>query len=190
LAQIAAVSDQTQKDPVEAMDQLSGIGAGLSGIGRMLGFAKGGDVSDKPKYTAKSKLATMDPWSRAAAEYQNNAYMAQSPVAPVAAPTGQPLGQLNLSGGGLGSYSDGGHMLRGPGDGMSDSIPATIGGKRPARLADGEFVVPADVVSHLGNGSTEAGARELYKMMDKVRHARTGRKDQGKQINPGKFMPK
>jgi hypothetical protein len=57
-------------------------------------------------------------------------------------------------------------------------------------LADGEFVVPADVVSHLGNGSTEAGARELYKMMDNVRHARTGKKTQGKQINPGKFMPK
>ena len=93
-------------------------------------------------------------------------------------------------GGELGGYSDGGRMLKGPGDGMSDSIPATIGGKRPARLADGEFVVPADVVSHLGNGSTEAGARELYRMMDKVRQARTGRKAQGKQIKPGKFMPK
>lgn len=89
----------------------------------------------------------------------------------------------------LGSYSDGGRMLKGPGDGMSDGIPATIAGKRPARLADGEFVVPADVVSHLGNGSTDAGAKQLYSMMDKVRQARTGRKAQGKQINPGKYMP-
>ena len=89
----------------------------------------------------------------------------------------------------LGSYSDGGRMLRGPGDGMSDSIPASIDGKQPARLADGEFVVPSDVVSHLGNGSTDAGARQLYKMMDKVRTARTGRKSQGKQINPKKYMP-
>ena len=89
----------------------------------------------------------------------------------------------------LGSYSDGGRMLRGPGDGMSDSIPASISGKRPARLADGEFVVPADVVSHLGNGSTDAGAKTLYGMMDKVRQARTGRKAQGREINPRKYMP-
>jgi hypothetical protein len=89
----------------------------------------------------------------------------------------------------LGGYSDGGRLLKGPGDGMSDNIPAKIGAKQPARLADGEFVVPADVVSHLGNGSTDAGAKQLYKMMDKIRTARTGRKAQGKQINPNKFMP-
>jgi hypothetical protein len=56
-------------------------------------------------------------------------------------------------------------------------------------LADGEFVIPADVVSHLGNGSTEAGANVLYKMMNKVRRARTGNPKQGKQINPKKFIP-
>lgn len=89
----------------------------------------------------------------------------------------------------LGGYSDGGRLTRGPGDGMSDSIPASIAGKQEARLADGEFVVPADVVSHLGNGSTDAGAKNLYAMMDKVRKARTGRKSQGKQINPAKYMP-
>lgn len=89
----------------------------------------------------------------------------------------------------LGSYSDGGRMLKGAGDGMSDSIPGVIAGKRPARLADGEFVVPADVVSHLGNGSTDAGAKQLYKMMDKVRAARTGTKKQGREINPRRFMP-
>jgi hypothetical protein len=93
------------------------------------------------------------------------------------------------AGGQLGSYSDGGRMLKGPGDGMSDSIPGVIGAKQPARLADGEFVVPADVVSHLGNGSTDAGAKKLYSMMDKVRTARTGNKKQGKKINPDKFMP-
>jgi hypothetical protein len=72
----------------------------------------------------------------------------------------------------LGDYSDGGRLLRGPGDGVSDSIPATIGNKRPARLADGEFVVPARIVSELGNGSTEAGARKLYAMMDRIQKAR------------------
>jgi hypothetical protein len=100
--------------------------------------------------------------------------------------------QAQYAGGGiasLGSYSDGGRMLKGPGDGMSDSIPAKIGAKQEARLADGEFVVPADVVSHLGNGSTDAGAKQLYAMMDKVRSARTGRKAQGRQIKPQKYMP-
>lgn len=102
----------------------------------------------------------------------------------------EPMYTSNMASGGisnLGSYSDGGRMLRGPGDGMSDNIPATIAGKRPARLADGEFVVPADVVSHLGNGSTDAGARQLYAMMDKVRKARTGSKKQGRKINPRKY---
>lgn len=93
--------------------------------------------------------------------------------------------------GDLGGYAAGGNprLLNGPGDGMSDSIPATIGGRQPARLAQGEFVVPADVVSHLGNGSTDAGAKHLYAMMDKVRRARTGNVKQGKQINPNKFLP-
>lgn len=93
------------------------------------------------------------------------------------------------SGGSIGGYSDGGRMLKGPGDGMSDSIPAVIGKKQPARLADGEFVVPADVVSHLGNGSTDAGAKRLYGMMDKIRKARTGRKKQAPAVNVGKYMP-
>jgi hypothetical protein len=92
-------------------------------------------------------------------------------------------------GGALGGYSDGGRMLKGPGDGMSDSIPATIGRKQPARLADGEFVVPADVVSHLGNGSTDAGAKKLYAMMDKIRKARTGKKKQAPAVKASKYMP-
>jgi hypothetical protein len=82
-----------------------------------------------------------------------------------------------------------GGYLDGQGDGMSDSIPATIEGKQPARLADGEFVVPADVVSHIGNGSSKAGSKRLYKMLDKVRHARTGTKKQGREINPNKYLP-
>lgn len=83
-------------------------------------------------------------------------------------------GQMFAAGGvsHLGDYSDGGRLLKGPGDGVSDSIPATIADKRPARLADGEFVVPARIVSELGNGSTDAGARKLYAMMDRVQKAR------------------
>jgi hypothetical protein len=90
-------------------------------------------------------------------------------------PSGATGGVVAFNQGGLGSlggYSDGGRLLRGPGDGVSDSIPATIGQRQPARLADGEFVVPARIVSEIGNGSTEAGARKLYAMMDRVQKAR------------------
>ena len=118
-----------------------------------------------------------------------------------AIPMGVQAGALNLptnaAGGGimqanLGSYAAGGNprLLRGPGDGMSDNIPATIGGKQPARLADGEFVVPADVVSHLGNGSTDAGAKKLHAMMDKVRMDRTGKKKQAPAVKAKKYIPK
>jgi hypothetical protein len=92
----------------------------------------------------------------------------------------------------LGDYSDGGRLLRGPGDGVSDSIPASIGGKRPARLADGEFVVPARIVSELGNGSTEAGARKLYAMMDRIQKARRGTVGRGrvaKNSRSEKYLP-
>ncbi|CAB4134687.1 hypothetical protein UFOVP274_41 [uncultured Caudovirales phage] len=109
-------------------------------------------------------------------------------------PSAMPNYSQTYAKGGLSSLGDythmaGGRFLKGPGDGMSDDIPATIADKQPARLANEEFVIPADVVSHLGNGSSEAGAKVLYKMMEKVRHARTGTTKQGKQINPEKFMP-
>jgi len=82
---------------------------------------------------------------------------------------------MKFSGGGisdLGGYSDGGQLLRGPGDGVSDSIPARIGQHQPARLAEGEFVVPARIVSELGNGSTNAGAKQLYAMIDRIQNDR------------------
>jgi hypothetical protein len=95
--------------------------------------------------------------------------------------------------GSLGSYSDGGRLLKGPGDGVSDSIPATIGAKQqPARLADGEFVVPARIVSELGNGSTDAGAKKLYAMMDRVQRARgktTGKNKVAANSRADKYLP-
>lgn len=89
----------------------------------------------------------------------------------------------------LGSYSDGGQLLRGPGDGVSDSIPANIGGHQPARLADGEFVVPARIVSELGNGSTEAGARKLYAMMDRIKATRAKAKNIAANTKADKHLP-
>ena len=92
----------------------------------------------------------------------------------------------------LGDYSDGGRLLKGPGDGVSDSIPAVIGSRQPARLADGEFVIPARIVSEIGNGSTEAGARKLYAMMDRVQKARSktvGKKKVAVNTRADKHLP-
>jgi len=92
----------------------------------------------------------------------------------------------------LGGYSDGGRLLKGPGDGVSDSIPASLGNRQPARLADGEFVVPARIVSEIGNGSTEAGARKLYAMMDRIQKARRKTTGKGKvavNTNAEKMLP-
>jgi hypothetical protein len=180
-------------------------------------YAKGGGVG-QPKYAGIDprsasipdvgiiklddiSTANKDPYEAAlirlkeAASRANLNYAAPTIASTPASPALKGLGDIGkptammAAGGALGGYSDGGHLLKGPGDGMSDNIPATINRKQPARLADGEFVVPADVVSHLGNGSTDAGAKKLYAMLSKVRTARTGRKAQGRQINPNKFMP-
>jgi len=91
--------------------------------------------------------------------------------------------------GGIAQLAKGGRYLSGKTDGMTDELPANIDGKQQAALSHGEFVIPADVVSHLGNGNSEAGADKLYQMMARIRKARTGNEDQGKQINPNKFMP-
>jgi len=101
-------------------------------------------------------------------------------------------GMLDYAQGGiadLGGYSDGGRLLKGPGDGVSDSIPAMIGRRQPARLADGEFVIPARIVSELGNGSTEAGARKLYAMMDRIKKARSKAKNIAADTKADKHLP-
>ena len=160
-----------------------------------LGYAEGGDVSNYRQDQAALNLADQPTlnlntglqmrgdvpdfqrlFQRAAAENPNQGLLKLFSMIPHNA--------WKVSKNAKGGYLDG------AGDGMSDSIPATIEGKQPARLADGEFVIPADVVSHLGNGSSKAGSKRLYAMLDKVRHARTGNKKQGKQIKPEKYMPK
>ena len=168
----------------------AGIGAVVAG-GKAVGDLLTGDNQPTQQTAPKTQLK-MD-WNQAEIQApQNGIAYGQQYFNPVFTeiPAAQG-GLMSLAGGGmLGSYSDGGRLLRGPGDGMSDHIPASIAGRQPARLADGEFVIPADVVSHLGNGSTEAGSRVLYDMMERIRKARTGNPKQGKQINPSKFMPK
>jgi hypothetical protein len=105
---------------------------------------------------------------------------------------GDPTYTQKAAQGGLMGMAHGGRTgeyLQGDTDGMADELRTSIDGKQPAALSHGEFVVPADVVSHLGNGNSDAGAKKLYSMMDKIRQARTGTKKQGKEINPDKFMP-
>lgn len=173
--------------------------AGLAGIGGLLnsmfGSQGGGYAGYKggiPAYTASRQMLPIPqtvttatgetvprrPGSGGVTYFSPMTYTAVP--APTAAPEVTPEPVKVATGGimglapryNLGGYSDGGRLLRGPGDGVSDSIPATIGDRQPARLADGEFVVPARIVSELGNGSTEAGARKLYAMMDRVKTAR------------------
>jgi hypothetical protein len=148
------------------------------------GLTAAGVTGLAPKAATQSQPLTMDYIQSLAGQY---GYTIPEGTLPSTA-TPKYAGGGNIQSN-LGGYSDGGRLLKGPGDGMSDNIPASIANKQPARLADGEFVVPADVVSHLGNGSTDAGAKHLYKMMDNVRKARTGRKAQGKQIKAGKYLP-
>lgn len=155
------------------------------------------------------QIQPMQQMNRVPLAYGANAFQQFVPQAPtqrtVNIPPSAGIGALGaaryktLAGGGmadggynLGGYSDGGRLLRGPGDGVSDDIPASIGGKQPARLADGEFVIPARIVSEIGNGSTDAGARKLYQMMDRVQSARRktmGKKQFAKDTKADKYFP-
>jgi hypothetical protein len=167
--------------------------------GGLMALAPGGLAEEKKKkqrasLTADRTMAAMSA-DQAGLAMLNNARYGANMTSASPLRSSKTLGDLptpvGAARGGLadlGSYSDGGRMLKGPGDGMSDSIPGIIGRKQPARLADGEFVVPADVVSHLGNGSTDAGARRLYAMMAKVRQARTGKKKQAPAVNTDKIL--
>jgi hypothetical protein len=164
--------------------------------GGLAALAEGGEPVKKKKkvadLTPESKLGTYDPFNASLAMLNNARHNASLTNAVPSASAMNTLGGVPVAAGGglasLGGYSDGGRLLKGPGDGMSDNIPATIGRKQPARLADGEFVVPADVVSHLGNGSTDAGAKRLYAMMDRARQARTGKKKQAPAVNADKIL--
>jgi hypothetical protein len=169
-----------------------GYGADQTFDGNIPQFNEGKMVKKpkKAKLTGARSTAVMDPYEASMAELNNARYGANMSQMDMPKTGIAGLGELPYAmGGSIGGYSDGGRMLKGPGDGMSDSIPATINRKQPARLADGEFVVPADVVSHLGNGSTDAGAKRLYSMMDKVRKARTGKKKQAPAVKAERYMP-
>ena len=126
----------------------------------------------------------------AAREAAQQAAAAQAAQQAAAAQAAQPVQQpaQQLAAGGIAGLKEG-KYLDGATDGMADKKPAVIDGEEPALLSDGEFVIPADVVSHLGNGNSDAGAKVLERMMERVRKARTGNEKQGKEINPEEFLP-
>jgi len=137
-------------------------------------------MAEQEKYTADEIAFAKDVLRRYPVEYRRL--------------SGEDVAAMNMAGGGLASlnaFKAGGRprFLKGGGDGMSDDIPATIDGKQKAALSDGEFVIPADVVSHLGNGSSRAGAKKLYSMMDNIRKARTGKERQAPEVKADRYMP-
>ena len=141
----------------------------------------------QPSYTnyAQSPYQAQPMLNPAQLQAASQAYLNQGIPTPTRT---MAAGGLSM-GGHLGNYSDGGHLLKGPGDGVSDSIPATIGGKQPARLAEGEFVIPARIVSELGNGSTDAGAKRLYAMMDRIKAKRRKTKNIAADTKAYKYLP-
>ena len=155
------------------------------------------DAGDAAKYAALLAIARMayNDAQEARREARGASVGKNAPV--TATRTAYKGTKYSAAGGGIGSLemARGGRTLpprylNGHSDGMADKVPAHIDNKRPAALSDGEFVIPADVVSHLGNGNSNAGAKRLYEMMDRIRAARTGTTKQGKQINPDKFLPR
>ena len=148
--------------------------AGLGGLGALLSYKS---AKDAQKQAAGAKFESRGPVTATRSAFKGTKYSA----------AGGGIGSLDMAQGGRALPP---RYLDGHSDGMADKVPANIDGRRPAALSDGEFVIPADVVSHLGNGNSNAGAKRLYKMMDDIRAARTGNPKQGKQINPDKFMPR
>lgn len=177
---------------------VAGAAGGLYGLYQAnKGQEKSGYQGSIPKYEAQRTQITQPTDSdRRPGEYGRRYFSdvvfatPAEPVEPVEpAPAEQPADQpTEMAAGGLAGLAKG-KYLRGQTDGMADKIPARIGKNQPAALSHGEFVIPADVVSHLGNGNSDAGAQRLYEMMDRIRKARTGTTKQGKQVNPNKFLP-
>jgi len=150
------------------------------------------DAGDAAKYAAIIAAMKMayDDAERARKEAKGTPFKSSSGYKTVTGPGGVTGFKKAAEGGVMSLGMAQGRYLGGITDGMADKVPANIDGRRPAALSDGEFVVPADVVSHLGNGNSNAGAKRLYEMMDRIRGARTGTAKQGKQINPNKFLPR
>lgn len=170
------ISGQAPIAPAEPMSRQDLVQLYATDPKKALSMVMSGEVGGKPQSLSYARMY-LEAMKRAQAAGQLPSQQQQAPM-------GNGMAQ-----GGLASMAPKGYYLGGTTDGMADKVPATIDRQQPAALSDGEFVVPADVVSHLGNGNSNAGATQLYGMMDRIRQARTGTTQQGKQVNPNKFMP-
>ncbi len=170
------ISGQAPITPVAPMSRQDLISLYATDPRKALGMVMSGKVGGKPQSLSYARMY-LEAMKKAQAA-------GQLPSQQQPAPMGNGMAR-----GGLASMAPERYYLGGTTDGMADKVPATIDQQQPAALSDGEFVVPADVVSHLGNGNSNAGAKQLYGMMDNIRQARTGTTQQGKQVNPNKFMP-
>lgn len=170
----------------------TGVG-GLGGLAKSTALSLAPSVADAGGQMPKEEPVTFQPYSMSVTNLSNMPYASSAEQTQLKydfqkekpyrlAEGGQ------ISEGGIETLRDG-RFLRGDGDGMSDEIPASIEGETDALLSDGEFVIPADVVSHLGNGSSEAGAKVLYQMMDRIRRERTGREEQAKEVKVDRMLP-
>ena len=150
------------------------------------------DTQYVPQVEGATPVEPLTAEGLAALNAANPAQEMNNPVGiatPVNTTNNQPANEvMGMAAGGIAQLKKG-QYLNGASDGMADKVPANIDGVQEARLSDGEFVIPADVVSHLGNGNSDAGAKVLKNMMSRVRKERTGNEKQGKQINPNKFIP-
>jgi hypothetical protein len=180
----------TNECEIEVVNPITGIIGALQGSGDK---DAGYNPNLKQRWTA-SRTYTAPPEDY---DYYEDPYFQRFGPITYAPPAGYAGAGKGMAEGGLAglAMAQGGRTLQprylgGITDGMADKVPANIDGQRPAALSDGEFVIPADVVSHLGNGNSSAGAKVLYEMMDRIRKARTGTTKQGRQINPDKFMPR
>jgi hypothetical protein len=198
-AEMRDLSKQAERDTEDGGIMSPGAGGGLgTGVNTGAGAGAGKlNLSDLLKYGLPALGAYASYKSAKDAQKQAAGAKFESRAPVKATKVGGRGVKYSAQGGGIGSLdmAQGGRALPpryldGHSDGMADKVPAHIDGKRPAALSDGEFVIPADVVSHLGNGNSNAGAKRLYEMMDRIRSARTGNHKQGKQINPDKFIPR
>ena len=170
----AAAAKEAERRPVETervQENIGGWGGGgESAGGRIQKYAQGGIMS-APKF-------------QAGGEMESDAFVIPADVVSALGNGSTDAGVRKLN-----DYLGVALLIEGEGDGLSDDIPATIDGEQPARVADGEVYIPADIVAQLGEGDPEEGAEMLYELIDKVRQAAHGKKTQQREVDLNEVMP-
>jgi hypothetical protein len=175
--------------PASVLDKMGGGDGSTGGLGDLFGGGGEGGGSDswlKYLLPALAGYASYKDAKKPQLQGYSGSIKPQTATQTVEQGKYGPISRTKYAAGGIAGTP---RYLGSDHDGMEDGIAAHIDGEQPAALSGGEFVIPADVVSHIGNGNSNAGAKQLFEMMDRVRQARTGTAQQGKQIQPNRFMP-